>query len=47
VAWPSRDKLEHIKLVFELLLLLLLVPLVLYHLGKDPSGALMMGLNVK
>lgn len=50
ISWPSagtRDKLESLKLVLEVILLCLLVPLVFYNLTKDHTRAAMLGLNVK
>jgi hypothetical protein len=41
VTWPSVDKLQGFKLGLEIVLLLLLVPLILYHIIKgDPKRAL-------
>lgn len=47
MQWPSRERLEGVKLYMELALLFLLVPLVLYTLTKDRNAALQLGLNVK
>lgn len=46
MKWPSADKLKGLKLGLEIVLLLLLVPLVLYHILKgDHARALDMAGN--
>ena len=46
MRWPSQEKLRSLKLVMEVFLLALLLPLVLYHLVKgDLKSALGGGLN--
>lgn len=46
MKWPSEDKLRQLKLGLEVVLLLLLVPLVLYHIAKgDHRKALDMAGN--
>lgn len=47
MTWPGTPKLERIKLSLEVLLLLLLVPLMLFMLGKDRSAAAKIGLAAK
>lgn len=46
MAWTSTDRLKWLKLRLEVLLLLLLVALVLYHIAKgDHRNALAMAGN--
>lgn len=46
MTWPSVDKWQHVKLGLEIVLLMLLVPLVLYHIAKgDHTRALDMAGN--
>lgn len=44
---PPEEKLRHVKLVLEVALLLLLVPLMLFTLSKDRARATMLGLQAK
>ncbi len=44
MKWPSTDKLQRLKLLLEVLLLLLLVPLVYHALIKGGPHAALAGL---
>jgi hypothetical protein len=47
MSWPSTERLERVKLTLEVLLLIMLVPLMLFMLGKDRSAAAKIGLAAK
>lgn len=44
---PSKERLEQVKLSLEVLLLILLVPLMLFMLGKDRAAAAKIGLAAR
>jgi uncharacterized membrane protein len=44
---PSIDQLRYVKLLFEVALLVLLVPLVLWTLTKDRERARMLGMQAR
>jgi hypothetical protein len=47
VKLPSTEQLQHVKVLLEVLLLLLLVPVVLYTLAKDRQAGIQMALGAK
>lgn len=47
MRWPSTEQLQRIKLSLEVLTLLLLLPLMLFMLGKDRAAAAKIGLAAK
>lgn len=47
MTWPSSERLERIKLTLEVLLLLMLIPLMFFMLGKDRAAATKIGLAAK
>lgn len=47
MRWPSTEQLQRIKLSLEVLTLLLLLPLMLFMLGKDRAAAAKIGLAAR
>jgi hypothetical protein len=47
VKTPSTEQLQHLKLLLEVGLLLLLVPVILYTLAKDRQAGIQMAMGAK
>jgi hypothetical protein len=47
MRWPGIEKLRQVKLTLEVLLLLILIPVLLYTLGKDRNAATKIGLAAR